>query len=156
MDAALVLLPKPDRQAIILRFLEGQRLSGVAAELGIGEEAARKRVARALGKLRRLFSREDRLHGGRTLARWVPSRRGAPAGCAAAWANASLTAAPSGWAVLAPSWSRPSSRRRLGSRWEPCFRRRSSARWPRLSIDWDRPPRARRGAKISRRNRCLR
>ncbi len=52
LEEALEELPERDRLAIVLRFLDGQRFAGVAAQLGTSEDAARMRVDRALGKLR--------------------------------------------------------------------------------------------------------
>ncbi len=41
-----------DREAVLLRFFEGQAFPQVGARLGVSEEAARKRVSRALEELR--------------------------------------------------------------------------------------------------------
>jgi len=46
-------LPAPDREAILLRFYEGLSVKELAAQLSISEEAAKKRVARSLERLRR-------------------------------------------------------------------------------------------------------
>ena len=45
-----------DRQAILLRFYQQRSFSDIGRDMGISEEAARKRVARAVEKLRRLFA----------------------------------------------------------------------------------------------------
>src|SRR3954469_15965810 len=52
MDAALASLREPDRRAIMLRFYEQKNFDEIAAALGTAEEAARKRVSRAVEKLR--------------------------------------------------------------------------------------------------------
>ena len=58
LDEAMNQLSSGDRQVLVLRYLENKPLKRVAAELGIGEDAAQKRAARALEKLRtRLASR---------------------------------------------------------------------------------------------------
>jgi cyanophycinase len=57
LDAALGQLGKKDHDALVLRFFQGQNLKQVAAELGTSEDAARKRVTRALGKLRKFFTK---------------------------------------------------------------------------------------------------
>ncbi len=57
LDEALARLGEQDRQAILLRYLEGHHTAEVAQALGIGEEAAKKRVARALEKLREILAR---------------------------------------------------------------------------------------------------
>lgn len=51
LDDAINQLKEEDRLAILLRFFEQRDFGGVGAELGISEEAARKRVSRALEKL---------------------------------------------------------------------------------------------------------
>jgi len=57
LDFAVAALPEKDRRAILLRFYEGRNLSEVGAFLGATEDAAEKRVARALEKLRKFFSK---------------------------------------------------------------------------------------------------
>jgi RNA polymerase sigma factor (sigma-70 family) len=52
VDGALAELSSGDRDALILRFLRQQSLREVATALGTSEEAAKKRVSRALDKLR--------------------------------------------------------------------------------------------------------
>lgn len=52
LDEALAQLAASDRDALLLRFGEGRNHREVGAVLGIGEEAARKRVDRALERLR--------------------------------------------------------------------------------------------------------
>lgn len=55
LDAAVAALREKDRQAIVLRFYEGRNLREVGAVLGASEDAAEKRVNRALEKLRKYF-----------------------------------------------------------------------------------------------------
>ncbi len=57
LDEALCRLPAKYREALILRYLKEQPLTEVGQSLGISEEAARKRVSRAMEKLRSYFSR---------------------------------------------------------------------------------------------------
>jgi hypothetical protein len=57
LDEALGCLPDTDRNAIVLRFLEERSLREVGTALGTSEEAAKKRVQRALDKLRHLLNR---------------------------------------------------------------------------------------------------
>lgn len=58
LDEALEQLGDPDRHALLLRFFGQRSLAEVGSALGIAEDAARKRVARALEKLReRLVAR---------------------------------------------------------------------------------------------------
>ncbi|MGH7994149.1 MAG: RNA polymerase sigma factor, partial [Limisphaerales bacterium] len=57
LDEALATLGEIDRQAVLLRFFENKSLAEVGSHLGTGEDTARKRVSRALEKLRRFFNR---------------------------------------------------------------------------------------------------
>lgn len=52
LDDAMNGLSRIDRDVILLRYFEGLELSRVGTALGLSEEAARKRVARALDRLR--------------------------------------------------------------------------------------------------------
>ncbi|MFO1458628.1 MAG: sigma-70 family RNA polymerase sigma factor [Verrucomicrobiota bacterium] len=55
LDEGLLQLREPDRLALILRFLEERSLREVGRALGIEEDAARKRVDRALQRLAGFF-----------------------------------------------------------------------------------------------------
>ena len=57
LDAAMAGLNETDRHAVVLRFFDGKSLREVGAALGANEEAAKKRVSRALEKLRAFFAR---------------------------------------------------------------------------------------------------
>jgi len=57
LDEALARLGEKDRQAVLLRFFENKSLAEVGNSLGAGEDTARKRVSRALEKLRKFFSK---------------------------------------------------------------------------------------------------
>jgi len=57
LDAAMGRLGKPDRDVILLRFFEGKSVSETALALHINEPAAKKRVTRALEKLRKFFTK---------------------------------------------------------------------------------------------------
>ncbi len=57
LEGAMDELPPEDRDALVLRFLDNRQLRDVGTELGISEEAARKRVSRALEKLRGIFGK---------------------------------------------------------------------------------------------------
>lgn len=50
-------LPSSDRQLLSLHYLEGQTMSQAAEKMGVSNEAARKRLSRALQKLRGRLSR---------------------------------------------------------------------------------------------------
>ncbi len=51
LDDALLALPAADRDALVLRYFEGHDYRSVGRVLGLGEDAARKRVQRAVEKL---------------------------------------------------------------------------------------------------------
>ncbi len=57
IDDAVLRLPSLDRRAVLLRFFRGQSVQAVAAELQISEGAAKRRLGRATGKLRRRLER---------------------------------------------------------------------------------------------------
>jgi len=57
LDEALAALGEKDRQAVLLRFFENKSLAEVGATLNAGEDTARKRVSRALEKLRKFFAK---------------------------------------------------------------------------------------------------
>ncbi len=85
LDEALGELSETDREAILLRFFEGQDFAGVGAKLHLADNTARMRVDRALDKLRALLER-----------RGVKSTSGA---LAIALANQAVLAAPAGLAA---------------------------------------------------------
>ena len=57
LDEAVARLGDKDRNAIVLRFYEQKPLRDVGVALGVDENAAQKRVSRALEKLRGFFSK---------------------------------------------------------------------------------------------------
>lgn len=57
LDEGLAKLGETDRQAVLLRYFENKTLAQVGGALAVNEEAARKRVGRAVEKLRRFFAR---------------------------------------------------------------------------------------------------
>jgi RNA polymerase sigma factor (sigma-70 family) len=56
LDAAMVRLRTRDRDAIALRYLRGLSFKDVGEALGIGEDAAKKRLGRAIERLRKVLS----------------------------------------------------------------------------------------------------
>lgn len=58
LDDALASLAQADREAVLIRFFDGKSFVEVAAALGTSEEAAKKRVQRAVEKLRGAFRRQ--------------------------------------------------------------------------------------------------
>jgi RNA polymerase sigma factor (sigma-70 family) len=86
LDDAINQLSATDRAAIVLRFYEGQDLRSVGQALALNEDAAQKRVARALDKLRGLLLRRGTALSG--------------AGLAAVLSGHAVTAAPAGLASI--------------------------------------------------------
>jgi RNA polymerase sigma-70 factor (ECF subfamily) len=62
--AALAALPEPEREVLVLRYLEQLSAAEVGAVLGVSEAAAKKRALRALQRLRALL-KDDLTGGGR-------------------------------------------------------------------------------------------
>ena len=57
LDVALGELNEPDRDALLLRYFEKKSARDMALALGISDEAAQKRVSRAVERLREFFSK---------------------------------------------------------------------------------------------------
>ncbi len=57
LDEAVAALPETDRSAILLRFFEQKSLRDIGTALGTTEDAAQKRVSRALEQLRPLLAK---------------------------------------------------------------------------------------------------
>ena len=57
LDAAMLEIDEPDREAVLLRYFENRPHAEIATRLGLSENAARMRVDRALEKLRRRLLR---------------------------------------------------------------------------------------------------
>jgi len=57
LDEALAALSNKDRDAVLLRFISRKPFSQVGAEIGVSEDGAKKRVSRALARLRDFFMR---------------------------------------------------------------------------------------------------
>ena len=58
LDDALGELSEPDRDAVMLRYFEKKSAQEMASLLGVSDEAAQKRVSRAVEKLREFFSKQ--------------------------------------------------------------------------------------------------
>jgi RNA polymerase sigma factor (sigma-70 family) len=98
LDQAMQGLGTSDRNAVVLRYFEGRDLRNVGAALGISEEAARKRVTRALEKLRCFFARRGVTLSAAALAALLTENVvvAAPAGMAGAVSAAALASAVAG------------------------------------------------------------
>lgn len=86
LDEAMASLGEADRNAIALRFFENKTAPEIAATLNVNEEAAQKRVTRALEKLRKIFSKRGVVLTATLIAGAVSANsvQAAPVGLAAA------------------------------------------------------------------------
>jgi tetratricopeptide (TPR) repeat protein len=84
LDDALAALDETDRSAILLRYFENKNLREVGAALGINDDAAQKRVSRAVEQLREFFVKRKVTIGASGLAVLVSANavQSAPVGLA--------------------------------------------------------------------------
>ena len=103
LDEALLALREKDRTALLLRFYERQPFRDIGATLGVGEDAAQKRVTAALEKLAQFFRRRGfrTATAGVTAAALQHGAISAPAALASAMAQTALAASPSSLMALA-------------------------------------------------------
>jgi RNA polymerase sigma factor (sigma-70 family) len=104
LDEAISALGEQERDALLLRFFQNQDFRTVGAALGVSDNAAQKRVAHSLEKLRAILQRRGVTTTTAALSIALASQavQAAPAGLAAAWITASLaSAATKGGATLA-------------------------------------------------------
>jgi RNA polymerase sigma factor (sigma-70 family) len=101
LDEAMSRLRTSDRDALVLRFFEQKSLRTVGTALGISEEAARKRVDRALERLRDFFARRGLCFSAGVLSSALDGHAAAaaPAGLSSVVANAALVEAAKGGAA---------------------------------------------------------
>jgi len=94
LDEAIGQLKQADAEAVLLRFFQGRSHAEVGTALGLSEDSARKRVERALEKLRHYFSRKGISVSSALLAVAMTSNavQAAPVGVAAGWPKAALGA----------------------------------------------------------------
>ena len=93
LDEALDQLRSLERDALILRFFQDKPLAVVGHDLGLTEEAARKRVARGLEKLRSFFARRGFTISAAALSMTLGSRAAGAAPAALDGAVASVAIA---------------------------------------------------------------
>jgi hypothetical protein len=92
LDEAMSELRERDRSAIMLRFFENKNLREVGAAMGGSEDAAKKRVNRALEKLRKFFTKRGVTFSAAAIAGAVSANsvHAAPAGLAKSASAAAL------------------------------------------------------------------
>ncbi len=102
LDDAMAALDETDRSAILLRYFENKNLREVGEALGASEDAAQKRVSRAVERLREFFSKRNVTIGASGLAVLISANavQSAPIGLAAAISAAAVLA---GTAVHTPT-----------------------------------------------------
>lgn len=94
LDAALGELAVADRDALLLRYFERKSAREMAQILGTSEEAAQKRVSRAVERLREIFSKRGIAIGGAGLVVAISANavQAAPAGLAATVSTSAFVA----------------------------------------------------------------
>ena len=92
LDEAMQSLDATDRTAILLRYFENKSLQEVGETLGTSEDAAQKRVSRAVDRLREFFSQRKLSVGASGFVALVSANaiQAAPAGLAGAVATGAL------------------------------------------------------------------
>ncbi|HTV49410.1 MAG TPA: sigma-70 family RNA polymerase sigma factor [Phycisphaerae bacterium] len=106
LDDALMQLHASDREAIALRYLQNRPLSDVSVALGISEQAAQKRLERAILKLRGYFVRHDVPTSSAVLITLLPAHANAAvlaAGLQESLANSIVQICHAGSAGAAPA-----------------------------------------------------
>jgi RNA polymerase sigma factor (sigma-70 family) len=94
LDDAMAALDETDRSAILLRYFENKNLREVGEALGTSDDAAQKRVSRAVERLREFFSKRNVTIGASGLAVLISANavQSAPIGLAATISAAAVLA----------------------------------------------------------------
>jgi RNA polymerase sigma factor (sigma-70 family) len=94
LDDAMDALDETDRSAILLRYFENKNLREVGESLKISDDAAQKRVSRAVERLREFFSKRNVTIGASGLAGLISANaiQAAPVGLAATISTAAVLA----------------------------------------------------------------
>ena len=94
LDDAMDALDETDRSAILLRYFENKTLREVGEALGTSDDAAQKRVSRAVEQLREFFSKRNVTIGAGGLAVLISANavQAAPVGLAATISAAAILA----------------------------------------------------------------
>ncbi len=95
LDDAMDALEETDRAAVLLRYFDNKSLREVGQALGTSDDAAQKRVSRAVDRLREFFSKRGVTVGAAGLVVVISANaaQAAPAGLAAAISTATVFAA---------------------------------------------------------------
>jgi RNA polymerase sigma factor (sigma-70 family) len=102
LDSLMDQLSHREREAVLLRYYRGQPFGQIGVLLGLNEEAARKRVDRALERLRALLAKRGFTSSATALAALLTSEAGlaAPAGLAQSLARTALLPGAAGLPTL--------------------------------------------------------
>lgn len=105
LDAAMSRLNATDRDAVLLHYFEQKSFRAVGAALGLSDDAAQKRVSRALARLRQILTNRGIPVSASSLSTFLASTVPcAPAGLASSVAKSSLARAaamgPSNWSTV--------------------------------------------------------
>jgi RNA polymerase sigma factor (sigma-70 family) len=102
LNDALESLPAADRDVVMIRFFGNKSHKEVAEMVGVSEETARKRLSRALEKLREIFARRGVVISSVALGAALAAHgaKAAPLEAASAWAQAALAKAVAGTAAV--------------------------------------------------------
>src|SRR5215470_362201 len=90
LDTVMHKLKESDRDVILMRYFENRQLADIGEKIGLSEDAARKRVERALEKLRAFLSKSGVTATALTAALSANAVQVAPVGLATTLASASL------------------------------------------------------------------
>jgi RNA polymerase sigma factor (sigma-70 family) len=92
LDEAMADLSKEDREALLLRFFQRHDFRAIGQSFGVSDDAAQKRVSRALEKLRAVLTRRGLTTSAAALSVVLSAHvvQAAPTGLAAALSNAAL------------------------------------------------------------------
>jgi len=99
LDKEMHKLKESDRDVILMRYFENRQLADIGEKLGLSEDAARKRVERALEKLRAFLSKSGVTAAALAAALSANAVQVAPVGLAASLASASLAGTAAGVGV---------------------------------------------------------
>jgi RNA polymerase sigma factor (sigma-70 family) len=112
LDLAVAALSETDRSAVLLRFYEKAPMRKVGERLGVSEEAAKKRVSRAVERMREFLLKRGVELGGVVLAAVLAEKtvQAAPAALAGAVAKISVAAASASSSAMLPQLARETLR----------------------------------------------
>jgi RNA polymerase sigma factor (sigma-70 family) len=99
LDKVMHKLKESDRDVILMRYFENRQLADIGEKLGLSEDAARKRVERALEKLRAFLSKSGVTATALAAALSANAVQVAPVGLATTLASASLAGTAAGAGV---------------------------------------------------------